>query len=134
MTKSSYTALFILNYGIVSGLMMSLGFVLVKFIGPLAVFTSILMVFLTMYFFIKCYTYFFKTDLTILMALFCGIPVYLIGLLVYEFFYHFGSSVSYSEHGRMELVKEVVLQSSALSIFLSFVFLPIHRGLTRKKV
>jgi hypothetical protein len=122
---------FIILYGLLCGLVLSFNLWLVNFIGYLAIWTNLIFIFFLFLYFIKTYKWLIGTDVKILTSLVVGIPVFLIALAIFKFFYDFGSTIYYTDHGRKELVMEWFGYAVLMTVLLSFVFLPIYKWKNR---
>lgn len=125
------TLLFILAFGIFSGLFQSLYFLLVDFIGHGATKTMVVARLLTIYLLIKSYRHFVSPDLKMLTAFLLGIPIFIITLIILWLI--FDDATIYQDHDVINLIAGVIIHSIMFSAILAFVFLPLH-NLLRKRI
>nr|WP_315248151.1 hypothetical protein [uncultured Flavobacterium sp.] len=124
---------FIIIYGLICGLVLSFNLWLINFISYLAIYTNLIFIFLIFLFFIRAYKLVFGIDIKVVPSLIIGLPVFLIGLAVFKFFYDFGSTTYYTEYGKQELIKEWFGYAAVMTAILTFIFLPIYNWKRRNK-
>ncbi|HEX8017627.1 MAG TPA: hypothetical protein VF465_20540 [Flavobacterium sp.] len=124
---------FIIIYGLICGLVLSFNLWLINFISYLAIYTNLIFIFLIFLFFIRAYKLVFGIDIKVVPSLIIGLPVFLIGLAIFKFFYDFGSTTYYTEYGKQELIKEWFGYAAVMTAILTFIFLPIYNWKRRNK-
>ena len=123
----------VIFYGAFCGLVFSFNLWLGNFISYLAVLTQLFFVILICLLYIRAYKRTIGEELKIGTALITTFAVFLIGLLIFNFFRDPDSSIKYSEHGRQELLLQWLGCAALLAVINSLVILPINRMIEARK-
>jgi hypothetical protein len=124
--KQMRVIVFILSYGVLSGLILSFNLWLTNYVSYWAIFTGLLLLFFIFFFFIKLYEYIVHTKLTRKRSLFHGFPVFLIALIIFNYFIDFNGTIHYTNYGKLELIRNWSCYGASMTFFLTFIILPLY--------
>lgn len=132
--KPSIVISFLIISGVISGIIMSINFWLSNFIGYLAFFTHIILLFILFISYLKSYKKVFKKDMSISAFLLFGLVSTMIAMLLFQFLREIiNSNTHYTTIGRIELLKEGITFSLIFTSIFGFIFLPLYRIITSKR-
>ncbi len=118
---------FIILYGIICGVILSLNILLANLISYLAIFTYFILLFFIFHLYIKTYKWFIGADVEVAGSLIIGFPVFLIGLSIFQFFTDLGTIHNYTQHGKQKLLIEWIEYAALMTGILALVFVPIYK-------